>query len=102
MNLEDVLKCDGLCDINSLDLFSELKVLREVLQRENNSPIETLDYIKKGRFFFKCINCKHNITNHSSYCCFCREEFFKVETNKVLFKINDVARATDWVSYVVY
>ena len=46
MNLEDVLKCDGLCDINSLDLFSELKVLREVLQRENDSPIETLDYIK--------------------------------------------------------
>ena len=47
LNLEDVLKCDGLSDIDGLDLFLELKLLREVLHRENSSPSETLDYIEK-------------------------------------------------------
>jgi len=33
-------------DIDDLDLFSELKVLREVLREEINTPIEVLSYIK--------------------------------------------------------
>ena len=41
------MKCDGLSHIYSLDLFLELKLLREVLHRENSSPSETLDYIEK-------------------------------------------------------
>ena len=45
LNLEDVLKCKGLSDIDGLDLFSELKVLREIL-KEKSSPMETLHYIK--------------------------------------------------------
>ena len=46
LNLEDVLKCNGVSNIDELDLFCELKVIREILVRENSSPIETLDYIK--------------------------------------------------------
>ena len=33
-------------DIDGLDLFSELKVLREVLREEISTPIEVLSYIK--------------------------------------------------------
>jgi len=33
-------------DIDSLDLFSELKVLREMLREEINTPIKVLSYIK--------------------------------------------------------
>ena len=47
LNLEDVLKHDGFSDIDGLDLFSELKELREVSQKEYSSPIEILDYIKR-------------------------------------------------------
>ena len=46
LNLEDVLKCNGVSEIDGLDLFCELKVIREILVRENSTPIETLDYIK--------------------------------------------------------
>ena len=47
LNLEQVLKFGDLSDIDGFDLFSELRVLREVLQIKENKPIETLNYIKK-------------------------------------------------------
>ncbi|KAL5578404.1 hypothetical protein UlMin_020103 [Ulmus minor] len=48
-NLQDSLKNKEIYDIDGLDLFSELKVLREILQKENNNPIEILNYIKKKK-----------------------------------------------------
>jgi hypothetical protein len=42
-NLEGFLKDD----IDGLDLFSELKVLTEILQIEESAPIDTLNYIKR-------------------------------------------------------
>ncbi|XP_062075919.1 uncharacterized protein LOC133780056 [Humulus lupulus] len=44
---EYALKYNGFFDIDGLDLFSELKVLREIFPNENSSSIEILDYIKK-------------------------------------------------------
>ena len=46
LNLEDILKYDGLSNIDSLNLFLKLDVLRE-FQKRNNSPIKNLDYIKR-------------------------------------------------------
>ena len=34
-------------DIDDLNLFSELKVLKEILQIKKYTPIDTLNYIKK-------------------------------------------------------
>ena len=34
-------------DIDGLDLFSELKVLKEILQINEKSPINVLNYIKR-------------------------------------------------------
>ena len=42
LNLETFLKYD----IQSSDLSSELKVLKKVLNMEENTPIDTLNYIK--------------------------------------------------------
>ena len=43
-------------DIDGLDLFSELKVLKEVLQINESSPINVLNYIKRLKFFLNaCI-----------------------------------------------
>ena len=46
INLEKFLRFNEYSDIDGLDLFSELKVLREVLREEINTPIEILSYIK--------------------------------------------------------
>ena len=46
LNLECFLTLETYSDIDGLDLFSELKVLKEVLQINENSPINVLNYIK--------------------------------------------------------
>ena len=51
LNLECFLTHETYSDIDFLDLFSELKVLKEVLQRNENSPINVLNYIKRLESF---------------------------------------------------
>ncbi|KAL5127883.1 Zinc finger MYM-type protein 1 [Glycine soja] len=46
INLEKLLRFNEYSDIDGLDLFSELKVLREVLREKISTPIEVLSYIK--------------------------------------------------------
>jgi hypothetical protein len=43
LNLEGSLKHD----LNGLDLFLELKVLKEILQIEESTPISILNYVKR-------------------------------------------------------
>ena len=47
LKLEDFLKHDIYYDIDSLDLFSELNVLKEILQKKDYTPIDILNYIKR-------------------------------------------------------
>ena len=47
VSLETFLKHDIFFDIDGLDLLSELKVLKEIIQVERNTPIEILNYIKR-------------------------------------------------------
>ena len=46
LNLECFLRCDGNSDLDGLDLFSELQVLREVFQKDDSNSMEILNYIK--------------------------------------------------------
>ena len=46
-NLEDLMKHDGVFDINGKDLFSELQILKEGLPKETNKAIEVLNYLKE-------------------------------------------------------
>jgi len=39
-------------DLDDLDLFSELNILKEIIGLENDKPIYTLNYIKKNNFFY--------------------------------------------------
>ena len=50
-NLECFLTLETYSDIDGLNLFSELKVLKEVLQINENSPINVLNYIKRLESF---------------------------------------------------
>ena len=47
LKLENFLKHDVYYDIDGLDLFSELKVLKEILQIKDYTPIDILNYIKR-------------------------------------------------------
>ena len=51
LNLECFLTHETYSDINGLDLFSELKVLKEILQINENSLIKVLNYIKRLESF---------------------------------------------------
>ena len=57
------MKHDLFSDIDGLDLFQELNVLRKVLQSEINTPAETLTYIKRLDCFpYACIAFKILLT----------------------------------------
>ena len=47
LNLESFLKHDIYYDIDDINLFSELKVLKEILQIKEYNPIDILNYIKR-------------------------------------------------------
>ena len=63
LNLECFLTHETYSDIDGLDLFLELKVLKEVLQINENSPINVLNYIKRLEYFPNaCISFKILLT----------------------------------------
>ena len=65
LNLEFFLTHETYSDIDSLDLFSELKILKEVLQINENSSINVLNYIKRLESFpDTCIAFKILLTIH--------------------------------------
>jgi len=52
LNLEKYLKHDNLLDLDDLNLFSELNILKEIIRLKIDKPI---DILKKNKFFSKCI-----------------------------------------------
>ena len=55
LNLESFLKHDIYYDIDDLNLFSELKVLKEILQIKKYNPIDILNYIKRLDSYMHCL-----------------------------------------------
>ena len=65
LNLECFLTHETYSDIDGLDLFSKLKVLKEILQINENSSINVLNYIKRLESFpDTCIAFKILLTIH--------------------------------------
>jgi hypothetical protein len=56
VNFEGFLKLDNFFDLDSIDLFSNLKVLQEILPKEKKTTINILNLIKELNCF-KCIYC---------------------------------------------
>ena len=81
LKFEYFLKHDVYYDIDGLDLFSELKILKEILQRKDYTPIDILNYIKRlDSFPNTCIAYK---------------------INKIISKIDNVLRKIKWISYII-
>nr|KYP58246.1 Uridine 5'-monophosphate synthase [Cajanus cajan] len=51
INLEKILSFENNFDIDGLDLFLELKLLKEILTNEINTPLKILNYIKRSCSF---------------------------------------------------
>jgi hypothetical protein len=65
LNVEGFLKHDIDYDLDGLDLFLELKVLKEILQIEESAPIDILNYIKRlDSFPNACIAYRILLTIH--------------------------------------
>ena len=65
LNLECFLTHETYSNIDGLNLFSELKILKEVLQINENSPINVLNYIKRLESFPNaCITFRILLTIH--------------------------------------
>ena len=55
LNLESFLKHDIYYDIDDLNLFSELKVFKKILQIKEYNPIDILNYIKRLDSYMHCL-----------------------------------------------
>nr|KYP44643.1 Zinc finger MYM-type protein 5 [Cajanus cajan] len=51
INLEKLLSFEDHSDIDGLDLFSELKLLKEIISNEISTPLKILNYIKRSYSF---------------------------------------------------
>jgi len=49
--LKKYWKHDHLLDLDGLDLFSELNILKEIIGLKNDKSIDILNYIKRINFF---------------------------------------------------
>ena len=56
VKLESFLKPDNFFDLDSIDLFPDLKVLQEILPKEKKTAINILNFIKELNCS-KCIYC---------------------------------------------
>ena len=100
LNLECFFTHETYSDIDCLDLFSELKVLKEVLQINESSPINVLNYIKRLESFPNaCITFKILLTIPVTVAF--RKKFFKIKINKILFKIKYIRRKIKWISHII-
>ena len=92
LKLESFLKHDVYYDIDGLDLFLELKVLKEILQIKEYTLIDILNYIKMlDSFPNTCITYRILITIPVTVAS-ARRSFFKIKINKIISKIDNVSR----------
>ena len=101
LKLESFLKHYVYYDIDGLDLFSELKVLKEILQIKDYTPIDILNYIKRlDSFPNTCIAYKILLTIPVTVAS-AKRSFFKIKINKIIYKIDNVPRKIKWISYII-
>ncbi len=95
LNIETFLKYD----IHGSDLSSELKVLKKVLNMEENTPIDTLNYIKMlDSFPNACIAYKILLTIPVTVA-FLEWSFLKLKL--IISKINYFTKKIKWISYII-
>ena len=101
LKLESFLKHYVYYDIDGLDLFSELKVLKEILQIKYYTPIDILNYIKRlDSFPNTCIAYRILLTIPVTVAS-AKRIFFKIKINKIIYKIDNIPRKIKWISYII-
>ena len=68
VNLEGFLKHDNFFNLNDIDLFSDIRVLQEILPKEKRRVANILNFIKELNYS-KCIYCIKNIIDYICHSC---------------------------------
>ena len=89
LNPKKYLKHDNLLDVDRLDLFSELNILKKIIGLESDKPIYILNYIKRINSFPNAY-ITYRIMLTIQYQLFQLKIFFKAKNNKNVFKIINI------------
>lgn len=84
LNLEHSLKYNETSDIDGLDLYFELKILREIIQVEYGTPIDILNYIIRLDSFPNAFIVYGIMLTIFVTLSFGIKKFFKININKIL------------------
>ena len=92
LNLESFLKHDVYYDIDSLDLCSKLIVLKEVVQIDENTPINVLNYLKRLDSFPKAYIAYKILLTIPVTVAFAKRIFLKLKLIKFYLKFTTLQR----------
>ena len=102
LKLESFLKHDVYYDIDGLDLFSELKVLKEILQIKDYTPIDILNYIKRLDSFPNTCIAYRILLTVPVIIAYAERSFSKLKLIKsYLANIDNIPRKIKWISYII-
>ena len=91
VNLEGFLKHDNFSDLNGIDLFLRLKVLKEILPKEKNNAIDLLNFHKDLNCFLDA-SIAYRILLIIHVTVASAKGFFNVKIIKILLAINYFTR----------
>jgi len=94
------LKHDNLLDVDGLDLFLELNILKEIIGLQNDKPIDILNYIKKINSFPNAYIAYRIMLTILVLVTPAEMSFSKL--NKNLLKINNVSTKIERIGVIVY
>ena len=100
LNLEKSLKHDNLLDVDGLDLFLELNILKEIIGLQNDKPIDILNYIKRINSFPNAYIAYRIMLTILVLVTPAEMSFSKL--NKNLLKINNVSTKIERIGVIVY
>ena len=87
------MKHDNLLDIDGFNLFSELNILREIIDLKNNKLFDVLTYIKRMNSF---------PNGHRTYKIILTILVSVVSGDKNLIMINNVSKKIKWINHIIY
>ena len=102
VNLECALKHDTFCNVDSNDLFYELRVLQVVLPREKNTTIQILEFVKASDCYPNVSIAYRILLTIPITMASVEKSFSKLKLLKSYFVVNYATIKVKWVGILMY